>query len=320
MWLLIGAAAALVVGANWLRQPASDLAHEPTAVMEVQEGDKVRTTTITRQQCLGQPQRVWVEVEGGAECIAYVMPEGVASGDTAVLFFEGDSVRADPASSAQTDKMIATYRRLATEGQRRFGLPFIIVARPGLMGSSGFHLLGGRRDEGEVMNAAVDAIKQRHGLRRLVLAGQSGGSRVAAQLLVLGRTDILCAALGSGAFDIPDTKGGGRVRTNIFGDPGKKYLVPMHQVQAVAPSTTRRIFVIGDPRDEVAAFAQQRRWAELLSTHGHHAVLHEASAEGPKHHGLSLVALQVAGMCATGKSDAEIAALAALRSPTPKAP
>ena len=41
---------------------------------------------------------------------------------------------------------------------------------------------------------------------------------------------------------------------------------------------------------------------------GHHAVLLEGTARDPEHHGLSTTALQVAAMCASGKSDQEIAA------------
>jgi pimeloyl-ACP methyl ester carboxylesterase len=312
MWLAIAAGAALVLAVSWLRQPSADPSAEPVALVTVKDGDKVRTEQITRAQCLAQGGRVWAAMDGGAECIAYIAPQGGIGGGTAVLFFEGDFGN-DDLSPERADKVIASYRQLVTEGQRRFELPFVVVARPGLMGSSGFHLLGGRRDEGEILNVAVDALKQRYGFSRLVLAGQSGGSRVVAQLLVLGRRDVACAVMGSGAYGVPDTRRG-KVPTNVFGEPGRKYLVPLRQAEAVPSSDDRRIFVIGDPRDKRTPFEGQRQWAEKLRAHGHHAVLAEAAGQGSEYHGLTLVSLQAAGMCATGKSDAEIAAFLAAQS------
>jgi predicted esterase len=305
MWLAIAALAVFVLAYDWLRKPAIDPKAEQTALVAVKEGDTVKYKAITRAQCLAQGGRLWAAMEQSADCIAYIAPQGGIGGDTVVLFFEGD-VANDELSQELADKMAANFRQLANEGQRRFGVPFVAVGRPGLMGSSGLHLLGGRRDEGEILNVAVDSLKQRYGFRRLVLAGQSGGARVVAQLIVLGRSDILCAVLGSGAFGIPETKLG-KVDTNVFGDPGRKYLVPMRQIEGVHASGDRRIFVLGDPRDRRASFEEQRQWAETLRSHGHHAVLHEAVRQGPEYHDLTLVSLQVAGMCATGKSDTEIA-------------
>lgn len=312
MWLAIAAAAVLILGANWLRPPATDPSAERTALVTVKEGDRVRTEPLTRVQCLAQARRIWVALEDGAECIAYVAPQGGISSETVVVFFEGD-VPDDLATPEHAAGMVADYQRRAAEAQGRFGLPFIVVGRPGIMGSSGFHLRGGLRDEGEVMSLAVDALKERYGFRRLVLAGQSGGARVVAQLLALGRRDIVCAAMGSGAYGIPRTKGGGQVRTNIFGDVGRRYLVPLQRAESIPHVPERRAFIIGDPRDTRTPFEEQRSWADKMRALGHHAVLLEAVARDAEHHGLATAALVVAGMCANGKSDGEISALVAAR-------
>jgi hypothetical protein len=140
------------------------------------------------------------------------------------------------------------------------------------------------------------------------VAGQSGGARIVAQLLVLGRRDILCAAMASGAYGVPLTRNGGHVRTNIFGDPGRKFLIPLHHADGIAISAERRAFVIGDPRDVRTPFSGQREWAEKLQALGHHAVLLEGAAQDREHHGLGSAALQIAGMCAAAKTDQEIAA------------
>lgn len=308
MWYVIAAVALAAIGLSWMRQAARPVPAEPVAIVAAHDGPKTRTETLTRSQCLAQPNRVWVALEDGAECIAYIAPDGGTSGHaTAVLFFEGDVPDADLAP-ARMSRIVAAYQRRVTEAQTHFGLPFIVVARPGLMGSSGFHLIGGLRDEGEVMNAAIDGIKQRYGYQRLVLAGQSGGARIVAQLLVLGRRDVLCAVMGSGAYGVPLARRGGHIATNIFGEPGRRYLVPLHHADRIASSPDRRAFVIGDPRDKRTPFPGQREWAEKMQALGHHAVLLEGTARDPEHHGLSATALQVAAMCAGGRSDQEIAA------------
>jgi pimeloyl-ACP methyl ester carboxylesterase len=307
MWYVIAALAVVVLGVHWGRNATRQVSTEPVAIVAGREGAEGATETLTRGQCLALPNRLWIALEDGAECIAYIAPDGAAGSRTAVLFFDGDVPEEDMAS-ARTDKAVALYQRLVTEAQRVYGLPVVVVARPGLMGSSGMHLIGGMRDEGITMNAAVDALKELHGYARVALAGQSGGARIVAQLLVLGRRDIVCAAMASGAYGVPRTKRGGQIRTNIFGDPGRKFLVPLHHAEEIASSPDRRAFVIGDPRDVRTPFSGQREWAERVQALGHHAVLLEGAASDPEHHGLSGAALRVAALCATGKTDQEIAA------------
>ncbi len=307
MWYVVAAVAVFALGLSWMRQPNKDPSVEPVAIATAKDSAGIRTETITRGQCLSQPRRVWVALDEGAECIAYVAPEGGVSGEMAVVYFEGD-VSDEDARPEHASRMLAGYQQRVSKAQSQFGLPFIVIARPGLMGSSGFHLIGGRRDEGEAMSAAIDALKQRYGFRRVALAGQSGGARIIAQLLVLGRSDVLCAAMASGAYGIPLAKGGGQVPTNIFGEAGRRYLVPMHHADGIVASADRRTFVIGDPRDQRTPFAGQREWAEKMRALGHHALLLEALAQDSEHHGLGAVSLHVAGMCASRRSDEQIAA------------
>jgi pimeloyl-ACP methyl ester carboxylesterase len=307
MWYVVAALAVAAIGLSWMRQSSRHAPAEPVAIVATREGPDPRTETLTRSRCLALPNRVWAALEEGAECIAFIASGSGTGGSTAVLFFEGDVPDEDMAP-ARMSRIVAAYERRVTEAQTHFGLPIIVVARPGVMGSSGFHLIGGLRDEGEVMNAAVDALEQRFGYQRLALAGQSGGARIVAQLLVLGRRDIACAVMGSGAYGVPLAKGGGHIATNIFGEPGRRYLVPLHHADRIASSPDRRAFVIGDPRDVRTPFPGQREWAEKLQALGHHAVLLEGAARDPEHHGLSTTVLQVAAMCAGGRSDQEIAA------------
>ena len=69
-----------------------------------------------------------------------------------------------------------------------------------------------------------------------------------------------------------------------------------------------RVLVIGDPRDKVAPFNEQKAWADKLAALGHHVQLIEAKAKDSEFHGMSDKAIAAAGMCLSEKSDAEIRA------------
>ena len=303
MWIGIGVLAAVFAAMKLTQQAPSPLGPE-TAAIHVGYGENAKLELISRTECQAKPQRLWVVADGFGECIAYIASTAELNGSTAVIFFEGDFP--DDTTAKDEAETIANYQRRSRELAERFAVPVLVVARPGVMGSSGSHIKGGQRQEAATMNATVDALRKRFALRELVLAGQSGGARVAAQLLVLGRNDVACAVLGSGAYDLPTVIGGGSVRTNVFGDAPRRYLIPMQTADEIVQSKARRIFVIGDPRDTRTPFIQQNAWGEKLQSLGHHAVVMKASGSGPEHHGMNTVALQVAGMCASGKSDAEI--------------
>jgi pimeloyl-ACP methyl ester carboxylesterase len=183
-------------------------------------------------------------------------------------------------------------------------MPAFAIARPGVMGSTGFHVIGGVRKERQLIASAIDALERRYGVERLVLGGQSGAARIAAQLLTSGRGDIHCAAMASGAYGVPGRKGGGWMSTNIWGEPSKSYLIPLRMVPGVLHDVERRLFVIGDRRDKRTQFPEQRDWADALRR----AV---APGGGKESHYLGEVAMRVGEMCARGESDGPIEAYAA---------
>jgi hypothetical protein len=304
MWLGLGVFALLLFG--WKASaPAPDTNQPPVALRTIVDGAGARSVQLNRSDCLRLEDRVWVTLEDGVECIAFVASSKAEGTENAVIYFSGDVPEEQYPAETQ-DSARANYLRRAETWSSRLGVPVVIIGRPGLMGSSGFHLLGGRRDESVVIDRALDAVKERLSLRRVSLAGQSGGARIIAQLMVVGRRDIHCAAKGSGAYDIPRLRGGGTSSTNIFGDPGRRYLVPMRQVENVPRSSDRRTYVIGDRRDTVTPFNEQQAWADKLASLGHHVQLIESVAQGPDYHGMSEKALTAAAMCALGKPDPEI--------------
>jgi hypothetical protein len=84
----------------------------------------------------------------------------------------------------------------ARDISRTTGTTAIFLARMGIDGSSGSHRERRTMLELRVMNAALDALKRRHGYEGFHLVGQSGGSTLIGGILAL-RDDIGCAVPGS---------------------------------------------------------------------------------------------------------------------------
>jgi pimeloyl-ACP methyl ester carboxylesterase len=313
IWMAM--AAFVLVFAGWRAMapssgPALDPTSEPTAIVSQGYGPQLTYARITRAECVGNGERLWLAHNNGFDCVRVFAPPTTTANlkaQTAIVFFDGD-VPAEDQSSAGEVRMKSGYERLTQVLSDRYKSPVFVVARPGILGSSGAHYAGGQRDEGHVIYAALDELKRQHGTQSFVLAGQSGGARVIAQLLVLGRRDITCAVMGSGAYDLPRLKSGERTATNIFGDPARRFLIPMRQLNDIASQSSRRLFIAGDPRDTVTPFQEQRAWAESLNRLGHHAVLVEGEANGKEFHGMTEKSLAAAGACAQGKPDAEVVA------------
>lgn len=280
---------------------------ERVAYLRTTTGSEMQVTKINRNQCLAMKQRLWAESDTEVACIAYLTPVIQPEGKTAVVFFHGDFPKED-----QTEKDMAISRRgyevRASRVAQAHKVPVYVIARPGVMGSTGFHVIGGVRHERALITSAVSQLKQRYGHNRLVLGGQSGGARLSAQLLASGRTDLNCVVMASGAYGIPHAKSGGRMPTNIWGEPSRSYLIPLRSIDDVVTDGGRRLFVVGDLRDKRTPFAEQREWAEALKRAGHHVVLLQARGRGKEFHGLSQAGLRIAGMCAAGESDRAISA------------
>ena len=264
----------------------------------------------SRAKCEAEPYRVFVAHSLGTECIAYVITAPPAQPAPAVFYFHGDLTAREVQQPDFTQKHLARLRPALASIAEREKVRFIHVARPGVLGSSGNH--GDRWTPREMlsMNAAVDAIKTRHGLTSIVVAGQSGGSTIAAALLTLGRRDIRCAVLGSGALMLTETVSHIRASSGAPPLPAatlkRLYFDPGDRVAGIPQLPERRIFVLGDPIDMRTPFALQRQFADRLKAFGHHAAVVEVAARGETMHGVAHLTLPAAAQCARGVADGEI--------------
>lgn len=303
MWMAMAAFVLVYAGWKTLSPPPLPPDDSPTAVVLSGYGSEMKVAKITRAECLSTGDRIWLSHAGGNDCTTVIVPDTLKgdgkTAETAIVFIDGD-VPLEDQTLAGDERSRRSYAAMINARTAKFGVPVIVMARPGVLGSSGTHHYGGRRDDAQVVDAALDEIKKRYSVRNLVMAGQSGGSRLIAQLLVMGRRDIRCAVMGSGAFDAPN------VGYNIFGEVGRRYLVPMQRIDQMQSIRERRLFIVGDPRDTVTPLAGQKAWADALAARGHHAVLVETEARGEKNHGASQQSIEAAGLCAMGRPDAVI--------------
>lgn len=240
--------------------------------------------------------RVRVAVEDGGECLRYYAA-GLDLHGPAVVYLHGDDpVRVEAGTGAEAEMaraLQAAARRWATA----LGRPYILLARPGVFGSTGDHAMRRSPREVALVDAALDRIKARHGLKRLVLAGMSGGGHLVAALLPR-RADISCAVVTSGVVAV-------QMRARLRGWPatGRADAVdPMDEVgllaRRIAPGKGPRVFIVGDPADRNTPFAAQRAYYRALRRHGIEAYIAVADGRGPDDHELTRTAHAVADWCA----------------------
>jgi pimeloyl-ACP methyl ester carboxylesterase len=274
---------------------------------------------VDRAGCQVAPDAVWVEAEGYRACLRYRHGGLQARNPTALLLLDGDEVfplyargRPEVTGVAAIDTLMAerdtiVARRLEAIATRA-GLPFVLLKRPGTGGSTGNQWREGKTvRETALVDAALAALAQRHGIARWAVAGQSGGAAVAANLLAR-RGDIACAALGSGPLALQAQLAFQGADRALLGDLDD----PIRHVDAIAADPSRRIFVLSDEADRLVPFSVQRPWVERAGARGL-AVEHLARqgwGGGPLNHDLTWQAVEVASLCAGEVSTAEIAARA----------
>ena len=117
--------------------------------------------------------------------------------------------------------------------------PAIYLARAGLDGSSGDHRIRHSVLELNVTNAALDAIKKRHGFGGFHLIGQSGGSMLVGGMLAL-RNDIGCAVIGSVRSPCASRRGARPT-------PARDYFDVADAIPTIAQRRATRILVVTDP-------------------------------------------------------------------------
>jgi pimeloyl-ACP methyl ester carboxylesterase len=283
----------------------------------IKRDDMLRGITTTREQCAATPQTLWLHVDGQDFCVRYYLSTAGGEGTRPVVFLSGDyfgtvntktwewiptakdknaNVTFDPTDmrDIDTDDLMKTADAFSKLAETTA----IYLARMGIAGSSGHHVFRKTLLELHLMNAALDALKQRHGFEGFHLAGQSGGSSLVTGLAGT-RRDIACAVSGSGRL--------AKIHDTSSKDPARTMFDPLSFVPSIAQNRSMRFIMVTDKADRSVPAGQQTPFAEKMHRAGRDIPQYFVAATDEYHHGVVGYAELVAAGCALGRSDADIA-------------
>lgn len=270
--------------------------------------DLVEGTPADERQCAADEGAVWVSHKLGTECLAtYASHPAPTQGqprlDALVIYLHGDrlSGRSPIGDYEKTtpDTLVRDMRRQSFKP----GVAFLLLARPGVFGSSGDHKQRRRAKEFHSIAAAIEVLRVRYGSPSIVLVGQSGGSAAIGAVLTLGAGNIACAVMGSGVYAI---NARAEFRRKLLGQrprPGCDVTgycdayESIDHIAGIVRDSARRLIVVGDPRDQNTPFALQLDWAEQLRKAGHGVEVVETEGRGPDHHGVTRTSFRLAQGC-----------------------
>jgi hypothetical protein len=290
--ILVGAASVLSI-----------LGGAPAQADIIRLADMLSGIQVTQAQCAVQPKSVWVTVAEQSICIRYYISTVGGRGSKPVVYLSGDklgpydwSANAFPRPDDFRDIDSRDLQRVADQYSAATGTTALYLARVGIDGSSGFHGVRTSLIEVNLLNAALDAIKQRHGFTGFSLAGQGGGATNIGGLLGL-RTDLLCTVLGSGRL-APE----GHELERPLGA-----IVPVNYVPTIVQNRGTRIIVLTDPEDQQVPAAQQTPFVDAMRKATGQIEQFFIHGFGEKHHNATSYAVPAVAGCIHGVSHGDIA-------------
>jgi pimeloyl-ACP methyl ester carboxylesterase len=259
---------------------------------------------LSEAQCSTLGTAIWLHVDGRGFCVRYWISTSGGIKNEALVYIHGDVGGLDRGKAYLAgDADLSTAGRQQRNAQRWSNIsggPFISIARVGAYGSSGEHLRQRRTLlEVQVIMAALDALRERHGFKRFHIVGQSGGGHTVAAMLQM-RSDLGCAVMTSGILSV-------KTHALDLGWPVNAKIAasydPIEFVDAIRSRPGQRMVVISDPDDRRAPYHSQREFVERVRVKGL-SVLHViAAASHGQAHELGAVGLRLAVDCANGIDD-----------------
>ncbi|MFK4443549.1 pimeloyl-ACP methyl ester carboxylesterase [Caballeronia udeis] len=264
-------------------------------------GEASAGSTGTSEQCAGTPNAVWVEGPSYHECIRYFASKDFDSGavNRAIVFMEGDVLSTKGAGADYSKWSPRREIEMAQLEQKRGGTPYLTLARPGTDGSSGNQNRRRTQYETLAMNAALDKIKARHGIKEFGLVGQSGGGGLVAALIA-ERQDVLCAVSSSGVTAVRYRAIEAGRSNDYTGTSLSDVWDPLDQLPRVHPMPGFRMFVTSDASDTDVDFGSQDHYVQAATKAGlpiHQIMVHGA---GRSHHQTYRIGNRVVEDCMLG--------------------
>lgn len=242
----------------------------------------------------GRPGHIWLELDGIEDCIRFYGTD-VPGDATPLIYLEGDASQRSHGSWVLFDgyarqspaSVQAWAEQVALASQR----PFVVLARPGVYGSSGNHQYRRRPREVALIDAAVTALKHAFAWSWVDLAGFSGGGHLVACLMAT-RSDIGSAVIASGNLAVRQRNIEHLRLVDVTGF--SDFVDPIDLVGEVARHPPRKVVVLTDPKDCVVSSVCQKAYVDALSETGVSVDHRMVPALDPKHHVLRDAALLAA--------------------------
>jgi pimeloyl-ACP methyl ester carboxylesterase len=265
----------------------------------------LRGKRITQAECAALPDAVWVAVDQQGECIRYYHSTAGGSGPELVVSFSTEVASTNARGEVKPYDFYVKQTPAAMQDQsagwsRGLRMPYLYLARPGTYGSSGEYARQRTPREIDLIAAALDAIKSRHGYTRLHLAGNSEGGHAAAALLAR-RSDLGCVALASSLLSVRSRLAEAGRDQDVTGN--KHPVDPVALVDQVVKRPDLRIIVVTDPDDAVISARSQTAYVRRASAAGLPVQQIFAAATDSNAHNLSRAGLSVVADCARGVKD-----------------
>lgn len=216
------------------------------------------------------PGRVRVVVDGQADLLAFygATPASAPPADP-VIFLRGDAVELRDGVLVANEFYRTTSPRdvqaLCEQFTALFGRPYLHLARPGILGSSGYHRDRRRSREVALVDAALTRLKTHFDWQRLNIVGQSGGGHLVAALIAR-RDDIDCAVIASGNTAVAQRNRENGWTADITGHTD--FLDPIDHVAEVARHPPRKLIVLTDPQDARVSASVQTAYVDALRAAG----------------------------------------------------
>lgn len=211
------------------------------------------------------PGRVRVEVDGQHDVLAFYGATPEDSRADPMILLRGDAIELRDGVLVANEFYRATSPRdvqaLCEQFAALFGRPFLHLARPGILGSSGRHRDRRRPREVALVDAALTRLKERFGWAALNLVGQSGGGHLVAALIAR-RGDIDCAVIASGNTAVARRNRENGWVTDVTGHAD--FLDPIDHVAEVARHPPRKVIVLTDPQDARVSASVQTAYVDAL--------------------------------------------------------
>ncbi len=239
--------------------------------------------------------RVRVVVDGAGEELHFYGSDAPDGGLAPLVFLGGDCSQRQGGRWSAFDSYLTLsphgMQLRAEQVARATGRTTILLARPGVYGSSGDHQQRRRPREVALVDAAITALGTAFGWGTVDLCGFSGGGHLVAALLGR-RSDVGCAVIASGNVSVRQRNREQGWDTDITGFTD--FVDPIDLVPEVARHPPGCLIVLTDPEDTVVSGACQAAYVGALRTAGV-AVDHRlVSALDPGHHVLTEAALLAA--------------------------